>query len=238
MTIRVAIAEESAFSADLVRFTLARAPDMRVISAGASAGEVEPLLYHSDILLVNHRLPDSGALRLLRTIDKSGLPTRVILRGGRVPPHDLIPYFELGVRGYLDAESSIDELFDVIRAAYIGEAIIPPQISAMLISRLAQLSQVRRAMLPDSGAALPGLTARQIEVLTLVARGNSNQEIAEQLFIEVGTVKNHIHNLLDKLNARDRHEAATLATRAGLITPLTPNSTDVGIERALLTTAV
>lgn len=238
MTIHIAIAEESTFSADLVRFTLARAADMQVTAAGASVEELEPHLYRCDVLLVNLGLADSGALRLLRAINEAGLPVRAILRAGRVSAQDLIPYFELGVRGYLDAESSIDELLAAIRVAYAGDAIIPPQISAMLISRLTQLSQVSRSMLSVPGEPLPGLTPRQVEVLALVARGFSNQEIAEHLFIEVGTVKNHIHNLLDKLNARDRHEAAVIAAHTGLIMPHKPAAASLGSQEVLLTTAV
>lgn len=211
---------------------------MYVISAGSKLEAIEPHLDRCDVLLVNLRMPGSAALRLVRAATESSVPTRVIVRAGRVTTQDLVPYFELGVRGYLDADASIEELLHAIRIVHDGNAIIPPQISAMLISRLSQLSQVSRTVLPNGSEPLPGLTPRQSEVLGLVAKGMSNQEIADQLFIEVGTVKNHIHNLLDKLNARDRHEAAMIATRTGLLTPFSPAAMNSNSKKELLTTAV
>ena len=108
------------------------------------------------------------------------------------------------------AEDSVDRLLDNIRAVHNDYAYISPDIAAALISRVAQL----RVRCERDGASIANgidLSAREREVLDLVRQGLSNREIADRLTIEVGTVKNHMHNVLRKLNVRSRHEAAQFA---------------------------
>lgn len=112
----------------------------------------------------------------------------------------------MGASGYVLKDDSVEELLSHIRAVYNGEALNSPEIALALISRVNELSQ----MFSGAGSVTEpaGLTSREREVLQLIGRNLSNQEIADQLFIQVGTVKNHIHSILDKLNVSSRHDAA------------------------------
>jgi DNA-binding NarL/FixJ family response regulator len=100
----------------------------------------------------------------------------------------------------------VDELLRNIRAAYRGEALVSPEIAGALMSRVTELAQIFAEVtsIPESVE----LTSREHEVLKLVAKDLSNQEIADRLVIEVGTVKNHVHSILQKLNASSREDAA------------------------------
>jgi two-component system nitrate/nitrite response regulator NarL len=112
---------------------------------------------------------------------------------------------EAGVSSYVPREASLADLAAAIEAAVRGEAVCSPRIAASLLRRVRDLS-VRR----DERDELPPLTSRQWEILRLIDEGLSNKEIAQRLYIEVPTVKNHIHNILDKLQVRRRSEAAAL----------------------------
>jgi DNA-binding NarL/FixJ family response regulator len=110
---------------------------------------------------------------------------------------------EAGVSSYVPREASLADLAAAIESAARGEAVCSPRMTALLFRRVRVLSRVR----PEP-AEVPELTARQWEIIDLIDEGLSNKEIARRLYIEVPTVKNHVHNILDKLQVRRRSEAA------------------------------
>jgi DNA-binding CsgD family transcriptional regulator len=119
------------------------------------------------------------------------------------------------VAGYVLKDSSLAELLKNVRAAYNNEALVSPPIAAALMSYVAELVGFDPAAEQDL-CAPQSLTRREREVLTLVQQGLTNQEIAESLVIELGTVKNHVHNILRKLNVNSRRDAVHVSRLAGL----------------------
>jgi DNA-binding NarL/FixJ family response regulator len=116
----------------------------------------------------------------------------------------ILQYVEAGIDGYVLRDDSVDELLQKIRAAHKGEAAISSQIAAALMQRVAELKeQCDDEADPES---LQTLTPRETEVLDLLQKQLSNQEIADRLVIEVGTVKNHVHSVLKKLNLNSRYD--------------------------------
>lgn len=120
---------------------------------------------------------------------------------------EILSYVEAGADGYVLRDSSVGDLLTRIRAAYQEEVLISPRVAAALMQRIGVLS---RWFAPAEGGAgdLQELTPREREILDLIGRGLTNREIGERLFIEEGTVKNHVHNLLGKLEVSNRHDAA------------------------------
>lgn len=116
-------------------------------------------------------------------------------------------WVEAGVQGYVDNESSVDDLIRSVRSAHRGEAHISPQVAGALMRRLAEFASRFEDLEPEP-ANLAELTPREMEVLQLLVCDFSNQEIADHLVLEVGTVKNHVHNILGKLEVNNRQEAA------------------------------
>jgi DNA-binding NarL/FixJ family response regulator len=118
-----------------------------------------------------------------------------------------LTYIEAGAAGYVLKEASVEDLVENIRAVADGQALVSPVIARTLMERVADLVRI----CDDLGITVGGiaeLTRRETEVLELIAQGKTNQEIADEMIIELGTVKNHVHNLLKKLNVSNRAEAA------------------------------
>jgi two-component system nitrate/nitrite response regulator NarL len=129
---------------------------------------------------------------------------KVVMFGVAESEAAVLRFVEAGAAGYVVKSDSVDELVDNIRAAYRGEALVSPEIAGALMSRVTEFAQVFAETTPESVE----LTPREREVLKLVAKNLSNREIADRLVIEVGTVKNHVHSILQKLNASSRENAA------------------------------
>jgi DNA-binding NarL/FixJ family response regulator len=171
------------------------------------ADRLEPDVILMD--LVMPRLDGVSAMRLLR---ERAHRSRVIVLTSFLEDDRLLPALEAGAAGYLLKNSQPAELARAIRAAHAGEAIIDPTVAARLVRALSD----RPA--PARGArTLEQLTAREREVLALIARGRSNKRIAYELGISEKTVKTHVGHLLAKLGVTDRTQAAVLAVQAGLV---------------------
>lgn len=115
----------------------------------------------------------------------------------------LIAFAEAGVLGFLEGEATVDELVASVECVARGEASCPPRVAATLLRRITFLTAA-----PARAADSTALTARERQIVQLIAEGLSNKEIAQRLYIEVATVKNHVHNILEKLQVSSRGEAA------------------------------
>ncbi|HUE60001.1 MAG TPA: response regulator transcription factor, partial [Acidimicrobiales bacterium] len=130
---------------------------------------------------------------------------------------DLYEAIKAGANGYLLKEISVEEVASAIRAVVQGQSLISPSMASKLLNEfnsLARQAADRREQLPA-----PVLTARELEVLKLVARGMSNRDVADQLYISENTVKNHVRNILEKLHLHSRMEAVMYAVRKRLLDP-------------------
>lgn len=175
-------------------------------------------LVEFDILVVSASLPADGTSSLLRSINsiksgtKSLMRPRVLIVGSNESNEEVLRYIEAGARGYIRRSDSLGELVATIRSMVQGKAIISPDLAQALMARLWKLANTITPTQSGNGFAVnSALTPRECEVLYLLKRDLSNQEIAEQLSIEVGTVKNHVHNILEKLEVKNRRQAAVYA---------------------------
>jgi DNA-binding NarL/FixJ family response regulator len=162
-----------------------------------------------DIVLVSAGLPDQGALELTRTIIERALSTKILALGlSEENKNEALRYIEAGACGYILKDSSVAELIEAIRLAQKGEAQISSRIAAAMMERLFYLARMFSAVESKIDGEVR-LTSREFEVLQFIGEGLTNQEIADRLVVEVGTVKNHVHSILEKLNVSNRDEAAS-----------------------------
>lgn len=163
---------------------------------------------HPDILLLDVNMPVLGGIETLAEIRKNNINVKVIMLTIHNEREYLIKAVELGCDGYILKESDSDELKNAIYNVYEGKRYIQPNMTPMLNSYLASKA--------EDDKKLVGLTKREIQVLKLVAEGMFNRDIAERLEISERTVKNHIANILKKIQVSDRTQAAVFAIKNNL----------------------
>jgi two-component system, NarL family, nitrate/nitrite response regulator NarL len=206
---RILIVEEVGLVSQCLRHVLEGEEDIRVVGAASTVQEASRLLESADIALVNSNLSDNGATTLLRQARNTNATAKIIVTN--VPENDeaVIRFIEQGAAGYVTLDSSVTDVLRIIRAVTADQALLSPRIAASLMARVATLTQLRGGPQADMNA-LESLTTREREVLTLIRRGMSNSEIADELIIELGTVKNHVHSILKKLGVSSRRSAAAM----------------------------
>ncbi len=205
--VRIVVVADDRLWIDAIAVTLARHPDFSVVGKLTDPERAETVAASSDVILVHHNLQDPGAERVVRNIHNVDEDIGIIVVGVPETSATLVRYFEAGATGYVRSDDPLDKLISVIEEASRGETSVDREIAAVLVDRLADLHRVLDEVtptLPDNA----NLTPREETVLTLIAEGKTNLEIANELFIEVGTVKNHVHSILQKLNVGDRQQAA------------------------------
>ena len=153
-----------------------------------------------DTILLDMATPES--LGIVRILHERARHVRIVALGVSEVEEDVMACAEAGVAGYVSREGSLADLLDAISRAACGELVCSPRIAGSLLRRVAALSADH-----EPRAAVARLTVRERQILRLLEQDLSNKEIAQQLGIEVATVKNHVHNLLDKLNVHGRREA-------------------------------
>lgn len=205
--IHVLVVNEQKLVCNLISSLLAEEKDIEVVGYATDLEQASHLISRCNILLVSTQLPERGAFRLIRKIVCEHHPVKVLVLGLTESRAQIIQYIEAGAVGYVLKDDSADALVQSIRAAAEDQAIVSPRIAAALMARLTALAQLFsnvEAVISDPKA----LTDREREVLELIGQGLSNLQIGLRLFIEVGTVKNHVHNILKKLEVNNRQEAA------------------------------
>jgi DNA-binding NarL/FixJ family response regulator len=206
--IRVLVVDEHALMCDVMATALGDESDIEIVGYATDIKDALAWIEECQVVLVNAALPRDGALSLTQAMARMQSPAKVIVLGLLEVEPRVIPYIEAGAAGYVPPGDSVENLVHRIRAAYNGQAVVSPAIAAHLMVRVNQLAgQVKDHLLSPDGVAC--LTPREQEVLALLGQGLNNQEIADHLVIGVGTVKNHVHNILQKLDVNSREEAAT-----------------------------
>jgi two-component system NarL family response regulator len=161
------------------------------------------------VALISVGLPAQGALTLTRAIVERMPSTKVLILGlSEEEKNHTLRYIEAGAAGYILKDSSLKEFVDIIRLAQNGEAQVSTKMAGAMMKRLFRLARMFSAVENKIDGDVH-LTSRELEVLQFIGKGLTNQEIAARLVVEVGTVKNHVHNILEKLNVSSRDEAAS-----------------------------
>ncbi|MEV0946199.1 response regulator transcription factor [Rhodococcus sp. NPDC049939] len=219
MAITVFIADDQAMVRQGFGALLASQPDISVIgdapNGAVAVSEVRRL--RPDVVLMDVRMPEMNGLDAARIILSAGFdpPVRVLM----LTTFDVDDYvyeaLGIGASGFMLKDAPADELIRAVRVVADGEALLAPTVTRRLIADVTR----RRSSSRLETTAISALTPREREVLELIARGMSNAEIAEKLFVAEQTVKTHVGKVLSKLNLRDRAQAVVLAYESGLVTP-------------------
>lgn len=182
---------------------LNRRDDMQVV--GEAANGVDALNQYaeiqSDIILTDLRMPEMDGVELIRKLREITPDVRVIVLTTYDGDENIYRALEAGAMAYLLKDAPRDELLNTIRTVHSGRKHIPPDVAVQLADRI----------------NVDDLSERETEVLRLIAQGNSNKVIGEQLYIAEGTVKAHVNSILGKLNANDRTHAVTIAYQRGIL---------------------
>lgn len=184
-----------------------------IVGRAATEEEILFALPHAELVLLDSAFGREITRSLIGLIRAHQYQGRILVAGVSEQVERLLDFIEAGATGYILEQDPDEVVSHKLHAAARGEGHISSRMAACLIKRLAQLSrQHRRSGLSRSRKRrrLAELSSRETEVLELISRGYSNQEIAQQLFIEYGTVKNHVHHILKKLNVSNRTQATSI----------------------------
>jgi len=166
-----------------------------------------------DVVVMDLGLPGESGIEVTSRLATVAPLTKVLVLTGSVEQHDVLDAILAGASGYLLKDASREQIVDAVRAAAAGESVISPKIAGRLLDRIRGREDV-----PDQAAAIRlVLTDREYEVLTQLAAGKDNPQIARELFISPKTVKNHIASILAKLQVENRIQAAIRAVRSGVV---------------------
>jgi DNA-binding NarL/FixJ family response regulator len=207
--IRVLLVDDHRMVLDGFEAALAPAGDIAVVGAVSSGADAQDAARRlaPDVVLIDFGLPDVDGAAAAAEIRRHRPETKVVMVTGLVDEAVVLRAVEAGCSGYITKHQPVEQLVGAVRAAAAGEALISP---AMLSKLLPRLQRTHRRLGSD-------LTSREREVLQLLAEGLSNQAIAADLYVSVNTVRSHVQNVLTKLGAHSKLEAAAIAAREGLV---------------------
>ena len=217
--IRVVIADDHVLYRRGLQMVVSQDDDIEIVGEAGDGKEavdrtVELL---PDVVLMDVRMPHTSGIEACQRIKSQVPSTKIIMLTMSDEESDLYEAVKAGANGYLLKDVPGEEIADGVRAVHNGDSLISPSMASKLLAEFALMS--RRQGERPSAVGAPRLTERELEVLRLVARGLANKEIAHDLFISENTVKNHVRNILEKLQLHSRMEAAMYAVRENLLEP-------------------
>ena len=214
--IRVLVVDDHALFRRGLQMVLEQEEDIEVVGEAGDGAEAVERATDSmpDIVLMDVRMPKRGGIDACTAIKDAVPSAKIIMLTISDEEADLYDAIKAGASGYLLKEISIEEVAAAIRAVNEGQSLISPSMASKLLTEFATMIKRTddRQQVPT-----PRLTDREMEVLKLVAKGLNNRDIAKQLFISENTVKNHIRNILEKLQLHSRMEAVVYAVREKLL---------------------
>ena len=214
--IRVLLVDDQKLMREGLRVLLEMEPDLEVVGE-AEDGQAALAAYaehQPDVVLMDIRMPGMDGVEATRRLRERWPDARVIILTTFDDDEYVFEGLRAGALGYLLKDVSGHELAEAVRTVAGGGALIEPSVARKVVAEFARLAPPARP--PDAGLAEP-LTEREQEILHLLAQGLSNREIAQQLFLAEGTVKNYVTSILQKLGVRDRTQAALRARELGLL---------------------
>jgi DNA-binding NarL/FixJ family response regulator len=205
--IRVLIVDDHPVVRDGLRGVLDGEPDMQVVGEAGHGAEALARIraVAVDVVLMDLRMPTMGGVEAIGELRRTAPAVRVLVLTTYDTDRDVLPAIEAGATGYLLKDTPRDELLRAVRAAHRGEAVLSPAVAGRLMGQVREPAQ-------DT------LSARELEVLRLVAAGSTNRETAQRLFISEATVKTHLLHIYAKLEVRDRASAVAAGYQRGLLT--------------------
>jgi DNA-binding NarL/FixJ family response regulator len=217
MAIRVLLVDDQALFREGLETLLSVHKDIEVVGQACNGQEAVEVALHvnPDVVLMDVRMPILDGVQATRRLKKALPQCRVIVLTTFDDDEYVFDALRAGGAGYLLKDVASVRLVEAIRATARGESILEPSVAAKVIAEFTRVS----SMIPSERMEqlIEPLSERESEILALIARGNSNKEIACQLFIAEGTVKNHVTHILGKLGVRDRTQAALKARELGLL---------------------
>jgi DNA-binding NarL/FixJ family response regulator len=218
MTVRVVLADDQPLIRAGLRVLIADNPDLEIVGEAGTGVEAVELVenVHPDVVVMDIRMPDMDGIEATRRITTA----HVLMLTTFDDDEYVYASLKAGASGFLVKDMALEEILAAIRVVAGGDALIAPSVTKKLIEEFAARPEPR----PEP-RQVDGITDREREVLTLVGRGMSNQEIAADLYISVATAKAHVARLLAKLDARDRVQLVIIAYELGLVVPPTGGST-------------
>ncbi|MFH8902670.1 response regulator [Streptomyces coeruleorubidus] len=217
MTVRVVLADDQPLVRSGLRVLMADHTDLEVVGEAATGAEAVQLVSDTspDVVVMDIRMPGMDGIEATRLITAGPATTRVLVLTTFDEDDYVYGALRSGASGFVVKDMALDDILAAIRVVAAGDALIAPGVTRRLIADF-----IRRpaAVSERSPRSVEGITEREREVLTLVGRGRSNTEIAENLFITVATAKSHVSRLLAKLGARDRVQLVITAYEMGLVT--------------------
>ena len=217
--IRVLLADDQALIRAGFRLILDAASDLEVVGEAVDGAQAVELArsQRADVVLMDIRMPGVDGLEATRRIaaDDDLAGVKVVILTTFESDDYVYQALRAGASGFLVKDTEPAELLQAVRVAARGDALLSPSVTRRLITDIASRPQRQ----PATGQVLARLTAREREVMTLVAAGLSNDEIAARLFLSPLTSKTHVSRIMTKLNARDRAQLVVIAYESGLVTP-------------------
>jgi DNA-binding NarL/FixJ family response regulator len=217
--IRVVIADDHPIVRDGLRKLLSIEKDIDVVGEAADGQE---LLDHMDewlpdVILLDLRMPNTDGLTALQTLNSTNNPAKVIILTASEDKNEFVQAMKLGCAGIVLKQTSADLIVKSIRKVHAGEIWLDAHTTAAVMRQFATAEAAAASGL--KGRERAPLSTREREIVALVAQGYKNKEMAEKMFISEQTVKNHLHNIFDKLGVSDRLELALYAIHKGLHLP-------------------
>jgi len=208
--IRILIADDHPVVRDGLRGMLGAESDLQVVGEAGDGAEVLQLVdtLRPDVILMDLRMPGVGGVDAIRALAARRSPARVLVLTTYDSDRDVVPALEAGATGYLLKDAPRPELLRAIRAAARGEVVLAPSVAGRLVT---QLRRPTRETLSD----------RELEVLTLIAQGETNRGAGIRLFVSEATIKTHLIHIYEKLDVGDRAAAVAVAYERGLLRPRT-----------------
>ncbi|MFC9986227.1 response regulator [Streptomyces globisporus] len=209
-TVTLVVVDDHPVVRDGLRGMFTAAPGFEVLGEAADGvdalavvGELDP-----DVVLMDLRMPGGGGVAAIAELTRRGARSKVLVLTTYDTDSDALPAIEAGATGYLLKDAPREELFAAVRAAADGRSVLSPAVASRLMTRVRT---------PAADPAESALSAREREVLVLVARGTTNREIAAELFISEATVKTHLTHVFAKLGAKDRAAAVAVGYDRGIL---------------------